>query len=61
MTRLYETIHWKFRIKPAKGTLRFEALTWISYLGIIKRAKGKLVGDDDPTQGGNTVATGTPL
>ena len=40
VTRLYETIHWKFRIKPAGGLRRFEALTWISYLGIIKRAKG---------------------
>ena len=52
VTRLYETIHWKFRIKPAGGLRRFEALTWISYLGIIKRAKGKLVGDDDHIQGG---------
>ena len=61
VTRLYETIHWKFRIQPAKGSRRFEALTWISYLRIIQKAKGKLVGDVDPTHGGNTEDTGTPL
>mmetsp|Transcript_28425 Transcript_28425/g.43598 ORF Transcript_28425/g.43598 Transcript_28425/m.43598 type:complete len:328 (-) Transcript_28425:179-1162(-) len=55
VTRLYETIHWKFRIKPARGLRRFEGLTWITYLGIIRKAKGKLVGDDDPIQGGITV------
>ena len=52
VTRLYETVHWKFRFKPSRGKRRFEGITWITYLGMVKRAKGKLVGDDDPTQTG---------
>ena len=52
VTRLYETVHWKFKIQPARGTRRFEGITWITYLGMVKRAKGKLVGDDDVTPTG---------
>ena len=49
VTRLYETVHWKFKIKPARGT-RYEGITWITYLGMVKRAKGRLVRDEDPTE-----------
>ena len=55
VTRLYETIHWKFRIQPAKGKRRFEGITWITYLGIVKRAKGVLVGDDAGAQEGTAL------
>ena len=55
VTRLYKTIHWKFRIQPAKGKRRFEGITWITYLGIVKRAKGVLVGDDAGAQEGTAL------
>ena len=43
VTRLYETIHWKFRIKPAGGLRRFEALIWIGYLVIQLLLRGQRV------------------
>ena len=47
VTRLYEGVHWKFKIPPKKGTRRFEGITWITYLRIIQKANGKLMGDTD--------------
>ena len=47
VTRLYETVNWNFRIPPARGTQQFEGLSWLTYLAIVKKAKGKLVGDPD--------------
>ena len=67
VTRLYETIQWKFRIPPSKGTRRFEGISWLTYLDIVKRAKGKLVGDDNTIQARNTNSqlqlgvVGTPI
>ena len=50
VTRMYESIHWKFCIPPRKGTRRFEALTWKTYLNMVKKSDGKLVGDDPGLQ-----------
>ena len=72
VTRLYETIQWKFRIPQKTGTRCFEGISWLTYLDIVKKAKGKLVGDDNGTtaharnthsqlQLGGTEVTGTPL
>ena len=40
---------------PAKGKRRFEGITSITYLGIVKRAKGVLVGDDAGAQEGTAL------
>ena len=70
VTRLYETIEWKFQFPQKKGARRFEALSWLTYLDIVKKKKGKLVGDDNTAQARNTHSqlqlgakevTGTPL
>ena len=45
-TKLYEGIHWKFCYQPRKGTQRFETITWKTYLNMVNKAKGVLVGDD---------------
>ena len=44
-TRLYSSIFNRFRIPPKKGKLRFEALTWKTYLNIVVNNKNRLVGD----------------
>ena len=46
VTRMYEKIHWKFCIPPRQGTCRFEAISWKTYLNMVKKSDGKLVGDD---------------
>ena len=61
VTRLYETIQWKFCIKPQRGTRRFEGLTWITYLKMVNKAGGILVGDNAPIGTNTTIGMGTTM
>ena len=52
VSRMYETIHWKFCIPPRRSTCRYEAITWKTYLNMVKNSDGKLVGDDSGSRTG---------
>ena len=55
---MYEKIHWKFCIPPKTGTRRYEAITWKTYLNMVKNSDGKLVGDDSGSCIGSRLREG---
>ena len=46
VTKLYETVHWKFKYHSQRGTRRFEGLMWKTYLNMVRKAGGILIGDE---------------
>ena len=60
VNNLYEKTQCRFKVPPKKGTRRYEALLWKSYVNILKDNKG-LVRPDETGDEAVAAAGGTEL